>query len=137
MNGSWIRYVHTVDIYTKTVTENAAGQKFPTWVYSDTVPCFYVPISSRERQSPTYENRNRDQFYIPAYDNTGKLLNITYDMRLKNVKDRRGYILRGDSTDASLGESSEYYDIYSILKHTGWGGKLRFYQIVGLTAVEP
>lgn len=137
MNTTWIRYPHTVEIWEKSITVNAAGQRLPNYEHKQTVPCFFIPISSRDRQSPTYENRNRDQLYIPPRDFEGHQIVITYDTRFRNIRDRTQEVLRGDSSIPGATSSAEFHDVDALIKHTGWAGKIRFYQIVILTSVEP
>lgn len=136
MNTTWIRYPHTVEIWTMQRTTNYAGQRMPTWTQYDIIPCFYVPISSRDRQSPTYANVNRDELYIPPVNTNGDPIVITYDMRFKNVRDRDGYVLRGDADAAEVISNNDFLEVHSLIKHTGWAGKLRFYQLIVLTVIE-
>lgn len=136
MNSTWIRYPHTVEMWTMQRVTNYAGQRYPTWTLSNTVPCFYVPISSRDRQSPTYANINRDEIYVPPIDTDGNPIVLTYDIRFKNIKDRDGYVLRGDADAANVVSNEDFFEVHSLIKHTGWAGKLRFYQIILLTVVE-
>lgn len=137
MKSTWVHYVHTIELWEKNISENNAGQRVPNYTYLKTIPCFYVPISARERHGPTYENRNRDQVFIPPIDNDGNDIIITYDNRFKNIKNRYGNVIRGDADIADATSDSEMYDIHMLLKRTGWSGELRFYHIMLLTVVEP
>ena len=136
MLTTWNRFPHTVDLLDKVVTINPAGQRVPNYAKKRTLPCFFVPLSARDRQGPTYENRNRDQLYIPPVDKNGVAIDLTYDMRFQNVKDRFGNLIRGDSANRASGSDNETYDIHMLIKHTGFSGKLRIYQVTVMTAVE-
>lgn len=136
MNTTWVRYPHTVEIWMPTRTTNAAGQRKPSWRYNSTVPCFYIPISSRDRANPTYANRDRDEMYIPPVNVDGSPIIITYDTRFKNVKDRNGFVLRGNGSALDDEDNSDLMEVHSLIKHTGWAGQLRIYQIIALTVVE-
>jgi hypothetical protein len=136
MNTTWMKYLHTVEVWEKEITINEAGQKVPNYTYSKTIPCTYEPISARERQGPTYENRNRDQLFIPPVDQDGHEVVITYDTRFKNITDRFGHVIRGDSATEGATSDSEMYDIHMLLKRVGFSGKIRFYHLMILTVVE-
>jgi hypothetical protein len=136
MNTTWMKYLHTVEIWEKVISTNAAGQRIPNYTYLKTIPCTYEPISARERQSPTYENRNRDQLFIPPVDQDGHDIVITYDTRFKNICDRFGHVIRGDAVSANVTSDSEMYDVHMLLKRVGFSGKLRFYHVMIMTAVE-
>lgn len=136
MNTTWIRYPHTVEIWEMTRTTNYSGQRMPTWTRQDTVPCFYVPISSRERVSPTFAIMDRDEMYIPPINANGDPIVITYNTRFKNIRDIEGNVIRGNADAAEVISNDDLLRVHSLIKHTGWAGKLRFYQVITMTAVE-
>lgn len=137
MNNTWMKYLHTVEVWEKNETVNAAGQRIPNYEYVKTIPCTYEPVSARERQGPTYENRNRDQLFIPPIDKDGESIVLTYDSRFKNIRNREGIVVRGDAASSTATEDSEMYDVHMLMKRVGWAGKLRFYHVIIMTVIEP
>lgn len=135
MSNTYIRFPHTVELHTKSVTTNEAGQRKGSWTLDREIPCFFIPISARNRQSPTFEDKDRDQFFVPARDKNGDPIRIIYGIRFKDCKDQFGNILRGNVDDEEETDD-EYFEILDIKKRTGYNGALRFYHIITNTVVE-
>lgn len=121
----FLRYPHTVDIHVKTVSVNAAGQKFWTFVYDKTVPAI---INSPENQfsAGTVVRTAPYQDFIPVlqlivpgmYANT-----VINSSRVMNLKDRYGNVLETGP-----------YEIIAIQAKYGWNGK-KHHLVAGLRTV--
>ena len=106
---TFLRFVHTVDIYQKTTAVNAAGQKTITFAKSATIPASYQSGISERRIEPYIENIEEYRFYISYQDASF----ITYNNRILNVKDRDGNVIETGPLE-----------IISIRKQMGFGGRL-------------
>jgi hypothetical protein len=106
---TYLRFVHTVDIYQKIIDVNAAGQKTITFTKSATIPASYQSGVSERRIEPYIQNIEEYKFYI-SYQDAGY---VTYNNRILNVKDRNGNVIETGPLE-----------ITSIRKQMGFGGRL-------------
>ena len=116
---TYLRFVHTVDVYQKISDTNAAGQKTITFTKTATIPASYQSGVSERRIEPYIENIEEYKFYISYQDSNY----ISYNNRILNVKDRQGNVLE-----------SGPLEIISIRKQMGFGGRLH-HIIVGARRV--
>lgn len=106
---TFLRFYHKVDVYTKTIVVNDAGQKTVSFAKAATIPAVFQSSSSERRVSPYIENIDDYQFYVSYKD----AALISYDNRILNVKDRYGNILETGPLE-----------ITNIEKKMGFGGRL-------------
>lgn len=106
---TFLRFYHKIDIYTKTVVVNDAGQKTVSFAKAATIPAVFQSSSSERRVSPYIENIDDYQFYVSYKD----ALYISYDNRILNVLDRYGNVLETGPLE-----------IVNIEKKMGFGGRL-------------
>lgn len=110
---TYLRWVHTADIYTRTTTQNAAGQLTVSFTYNDTVPA-YIQIPTTQstggklRLTPYQENIQVFELFVPMPH--GSLIN--FDNLVKDVKDRYGNVLETGP-----------FQIIAIHPKFGWNGK--------------
>jgi hypothetical protein len=116
---TYLRFVHTVDVYQKISDTNAAGQKTITFTKTATIPASYQSGVSERRIEPYIENIEEYKFYI-SYQDSGF---ISYNNRILNVKDRYGNVIETGPLE-----------IISIRKQMGFGGRLH-HLIVGARRV--
>lgn len=116
---TYLRFVHTVDVYQKISSTNAAGQKTITFTKLATVPASFQSGVSERRIEPYIENIDEYKFYI-SYQDTNV---ISYSNRISNVKDRYGNVIETGPLE-----------IVSIRKQMGFGGRLH-HLIVGARRV--
>ena len=133
---SYVRYIHTVELYTEAKEVGLSGQRKSSWNIDRTLPCYFLARSAFNRQYVSFEDKDRDILYVPSYDQNGQEIDLVYGMRLRNVKDRFGDLIRGNSTDRENFNDSEYFLIRRLIKHPGWTGKLRMYEIFVDTVIE-
>lgn len=116
---TYLRFVHTVDVYQKISSTNAAGQKTVTFTKLATIPASYQSGVSERRIEPYIENIEEYKFYV-SYQDTSV---ISYSNRISNVKDRYGNVIETGPLE-----------IISIRKQMGFGGRLH-HLIVGARRV--
>lgn len=110
---TYLRWVHTADIYTRTTTQNAAGQLTVDFTYDETVPA-YIQIPTTQstggklRLTPYQENIQVFELFVPMPH--GSLIN--FDNLVKDVKDRYGNVLEAGP-----------FQIIAIHPKFGWNGK--------------
>ena len=110
---SYLRYVQTGEVYVKTWTTSAAGQRVATFTLSETIPMHFQSPSTQttggdRRLAPYVENIAVYEAIIPGmYENL-----IDYDNRIQNVKDRYGNVVEAGP-----------FEIVAIQPKFGWGGK--------------
>jgi hypothetical protein len=116
---TYLRFVHTVDVYQKISSTNDAGQKTVTFTKLATIPASYQSGVSERRIEPYIENIEEYKFYV-SYQDTNV---ISYSNRISNVKDRYGNVIETGPLE-----------IISIRKQMGFGGRLH-HLIVGARRV--
>jgi hypothetical protein len=116
---TYLRFVHTVDVYQKISSTNDAGQKTVTFTKLATIPASYQSGVSERRIEPYIENIEEYKFYVPYQDTNV----ISYSNRISNVKDRYGNVIETGPLE-----------IISIRKQMGFGGRLH-HLIVGARRV--
>lgn len=111
---------HKVDVWNKTTTENAAGQKKPTWAVGISgEKCHYIPVTAITRTTPTYEET--ENVYIFMTPNSS----VTYGSRLYNLVDRYGTVIEAGPIE-----------IDGIFKEPGFGGKIHHLVIKAKRVIE-
>lgn len=133
---SYIKWNHTVDLYIETKTVGLSGQRLSTWTYDRTIPCSFLSRSTFSRQYVSFEDKDRDIIYVPPYDTDGQEIDLVYGMRLRDIKDRFGNLIRGNTADRTDDTDSEYFLIRRMIKHPGWDGSLRMYELYIDTVIE-
>lgn len=109
---------HRADIYTKSVTTNAAGQKKPSWTASQTnVHCQFIPRFALTRVSPTFEEREVVNIFFSE--------EVSYDDRIYNIKDRKGNVIEAGP-----------FEVVSVLKQPGFSGKVHHYVVQVRRVIE-
>ena len=116
---TYLRFVHTVDVYQKISSTNAAGQKTVTFTKLANIPASYQSGVSERRIEPYIENIEEYKFYVSYQDSAV----ISYSNRISNVKDRYGNVI-----------DTGPLEIISIRKQMGFGGRLH-HLIVGARRV--
>ena len=109
-NGTFLKLPHKIDVYTKTISVNAAGQRATTYTLSGTVKALYQAMSSERRVAPYTDNIDEIEFYISYKDASY----ASYSNRIKNVVDRYGNVIE-------IGP----VEIVNIHKQLGLNGKVR------------
>lgn len=112
---------HKVDVYTKTITVSAAGQRAVQYSKAATIKTFFQPISSEKRVSPYIDNIDEYQFFISPKDASY----ISYENRFQNVVDRKQEVIY-----------SHPLEIINIVKQPGITGKINYLQVVARVVVE-
>lgn len=118
---TYLRFVHKIDVYQRTTSTNAAGQKTTTFSKSATVPAVFQAKRSERRIEPYIDNIDEYEFYISHQDAEY----ITYNNRIQNVRDRNGNVLEAGPLE-----------IISIRKYMGFKGSLHHLLIVTRRVVE-
>jgi hypothetical protein len=117
---SMLRYPHKVDLYEKTTTTQASGQKLASWTLSqERTPCQYAPDRTYIRVNPTAEETEKVIFFLPAS------ATIDYGYRLQNVVDRKNNVIFPGP-----------FEIVTILSFPGYGGKLHHYLVKAELVIE-
>jgi len=97
-NGSYLRFTHKCDVYQKTITTSAAGQKVAAFTMLATIPGqFQAPLeansTSERRVAPYQENLPKYELIVPAkYAEY-----ITYSNRIKNIVDRYSNVIESSN----------------------------------------
>lgn len=118
---TYLKFVHTVDIYQKFTDVNAAGQKTISFTKSATIPAIFQSGISERRIEPYIENIEEYRFYISYQD----VKYITYNNRIENVKDRYGNVIETGPLE-----------IVSIRKQMGFSGRLHHLILITRRVVE-
>ena len=118
---TYLRFVHKIDVYQKTTSNNAAGQKTITFSKAATIPAIFQAQKSERRIEPYIDNIDQYEFYISYQDSQF----ITYNNRIQNVVDRAGNVLETGPVE-----------IISIKKYMGYKGKLHLFLITTRRVVE-
>lgn len=118
-----VRMVHRVDIYSKTTTTTAAGQKKPSWAISSAdVKCAFIPQFNDNRNfmtTPVYAHNE-----IISFSFNGDAP-IDFSKRLYNVVDRFGNVLEAGPIE-----------ITSIVKVPGFYGKIHHIEVSGYRVID-
>lgn len=109
-NGTYLKFPHTADVYVKTTTTNAAGQRATSYSLSGSVKVLFSSLSSERRVVPYTENIDEIQFYISYKDASY----VQYSNRVRNFVDRYSNVVETGP-----------FEIVNINKQTGFNGKLR------------
>jgi len=107
--GTFIRFQHSIDIYTKKRTTNASGQRYATLHYARTIPVHAQWVQSNIINQPYMGSMENLQLFVPK----NYINNVDYEMRFKNLKDRYGDII-----------DDSYYEITGIEKKMQFSGKV-------------
>jgi hypothetical protein len=118
---TFLRFVHKIDVYQKTTSNNAAGQKTITFSKAATIPAIFQAQKSERRIEPYIDNIDQYEFYVSYQD----AQYITYSNRIQNVIDRAGNVLEAGPLE-----------IISIKKYMGYKGKLHHFLITTRRVVE-
>lgn len=106
---TYLKFYHTIDVYQKFTSTNAAGQKTISFSKTASIPAVFQSGISERRIEPYIENIDEYQFYISYQD----AQYITYSNRIENVKDRYGNVIETGPLE-----------IISIRKQMGFSGRL-------------
>lgn len=120
-NGVYLKLPHKIDVYVKTTTTNAAGQRAVSYSKSGTIQAKYQAISSDRRTFPYVDNIDEVEFYISYKD----LQYASYNNRIQNVIDRFGNVIEDGPVE-----------IINIHKQTGLNGKVRHVLLTCRKVVE-
>lgn len=120
-NGTFIRFVHNADVYTKTTTVNVAGQRAVVFDLTTTLPCLLQTSATENRVSPYVENIDEYIFYFSHQDSSY----IDYNNRLTNIQDRTGAVIEAGTLE-----------ITSIKKQPGFSGKIHHIIVKARLVVE-
>lgn len=120
-NGTFVIFPHKIDVYTKSITTSAAGQRTVSYAKAATIKAFFQPISSERRISPYTDNIDEYQFFVSNRDSSY----ISYENRIQNIVDRSGTVIY-----------SSPLEIINIVKQPGISGKINYLQLVARVVVE-
>lgn len=118
---TFLRFVHKIDVYQKTTSTNAAGQKTISFSKAATIPAVFQAQRTERRIEPYIDNIDEYEFYISYQD----AQYITYNNRIQNVVDRFGNVLETGPLE-----------IVSIRKYMGYKGRLHHFLISTRRVVE-
>jgi len=125
--GTYFRFTHNGIVYTKTITTNAAGQKYPTFTNAGVIYFqFQTPTLSstggEKRVAPYNENIAYYEAIVPnKYDSY-----ITFSNRIGSVKDRYNNAI-----------SSDVYEIIGIQPKFSFSGKKHHNLVMLKRVIEP
>jgi len=117
--GTYLKFHHRIDIYAKTTTTNAAGQRAVVFAYSKTIPVFAQWTQSDIVNQPYLGNFEQLDIFVPK----NNVSDLSYGVRFKDLKDRYGNVIDGS-----------YYEVMGIQKRMQFNGKVQ-HAIVGLRRV--
>lgn len=120
---AYVNYAHRADIYEKSTTVSAAGQRTASWAISvSSVKCAYLPKVEDMRNRVIGNVYNTDQiisFFFPP------TASIDFDKRLYNVKDQYGNVIEAGPIE-----------ITSIVKAPFLNGKIHHIEVSGFKVME-
>ena len=125
--GTYFRFTHNGVVFTKSITTNAAGQKYPTFTNAGVINFqFQTPTLSstggEKRIAPYNENISYYEAIVPLkYDEY-----LIFANRIGEVKDRYGNAI-----------NSDIYEIIGIQPKFGFSGKKHHTLIMLKRVVEP
>lgn len=117
--GTFLKFHHKIDIYAKTVTVNAAGQRAVAFAFSKSIPVFAQWTQSDIVNQPYLGNFEQLEIFVPK----NNISDLSYEIRFKNLKDRYGTTI-----------DSSYYEVVGIQKKMQFNGKVH-HCVVGLRRV--
>lgn len=109
-NGTFLKLPHKIDVFTKTISVNEAGQRTTDYTKSGTIQALYQAMSSERRTYPYTDNIDEIEFYVSYKD----ISYVSYSNRIKNVIDRYGNVIEAGPVE-----------IVNIHKQIGLNGKVR------------
>jgi hypothetical protein len=118
---TFIRFTNKIDVYQRTTSLNAAGQRTSTFEKTATIPAFFQAKRTERRLEPYVDNIDEYEFYISYKDNEY----ITYNNRIENVVDRYGNIIEAGPLE-----------IISVRKYIGYKGRLHHLLLTTRRVVE-
>lgn len=123
---TYLRWVHTADIYTRTTTENDAGQLSVSFTLDKTIPGYLqIPTTQStggtQRLNPYQENMQVFELLVPAAYQSS----IIFNNLVKDIKDRYGNVLEPGP-----------FQIAAIHPKFGWNGKKYYISCVLKKEIE-
>lgn len=118
---TFLKFSHTMDVYQRTTSTNAAGQQTVSFSKAATISAQFQSVTSERRIEPYIVNIDEYEFYVSYQDNAY----ITYNNRIENVKDRYGNIIEAGPLE-----------ITNIQKYVGLGGRLHHLLVSTRRVVE-
>jgi hypothetical protein len=89
MKQTYMNFPNTVEVHTKTITTSAAGQRKASFGLNSTIK---VRVQSGSGSRTTTGYIAEVDSYMVIFSHEDKAL-VTYDNRLKNLKDRDGVVI--------------------------------------------
>lgn len=118
--GTYLRYIHKVDIYQKITTEQPSGQRTSIFTpLSVATKCIYFPVFSGTRMSPSIEQYDTFKLTLPAE------AEVDYGSRFYNITDRVG-----NPVDAGP------FEVDSLLRQEGFSGKIHHLSLIIKRVIE-
>lgn len=108
-HGTFLKFHHFVDVYTKKRSVNAAGQRYATLQYSTTIPVHAQWSQSNIVNQPYLGSFEQLELFIPK----NFIDVINYEIRFKDIRDRYGNMI-----------DNSYYDVIGIEKKMQFSGKV-------------
>jgi hypothetical protein len=119
--GTFLKFHHRIDIYSKTTEVSAAGQRSVSFVFSESIPVFAQQSSSESLNNPYVANFEQLDLFVPKE----YLDKVSYSIRLKNLKDRYNNVIDGS-----------FFEVISIQKKMQFNGKVHHITIGAKKVVE-
>ena len=114
----YLNLPHRADIYVKTSTVAASGQKTAAWAISQSAAkCAYIPAQNKDKNQDISETYEYAQIISFMFENS---VQANYSSRIYNVVDKYGHVIEVGPIE-----------ITSIVKVPGFSGKIHHYQISG------
>jgi hypothetical protein len=117
--GTFLKFHHNIDIYSKTVSVNAAGQRAVTFAKANTIAVHAQWTQSDIVNQPYLGNFDQLEIFVPK-NNVNQL---SHEVRFKDLKDRYGNTI-----------DSSYYEVVGIQKKMQFNGKVH-HAVVSLRRV--
>lgn len=119
--GTFSKFHHTVDLFSKEETITPAGQRKHSFVYKDRIPALAQWDRGENMNTPYIANFEELNIFIPKdYLNV-----INYNCRIKNIKDRFGNLI-----------DDSFFDILSIQKTMQYSGKVHHLVVLIRRVIE-
>jgi hypothetical protein len=119
--GTFLRFPHTIDIYTRKTIVNPAGQRTVQYSFQATIDAMFQSISSERRVAPYIDNVDEFQFYIPAVYSSY----ADYGSRISNVLDRYSEVIEAGP-----------FEIINIQKKIGFNSRVTHILLTARKVVE-
>jgi hypothetical protein len=113
-HGTFLKFHHYVDIYSKQRNTNAAGQRKASLSYLCTIPVMAQWTQSNIINQPYQGSFEDIELFVPK----DYLYRISYEIRFKNIKDRYDNII-----------DDSYYDVIGIEKKMQYSGKVHHFVV--------